>query len=53
MTKEDIKILEEGNKWCERLSLPPITFAELKRDERIRKLAWGMAYTSTGVKYFT
>lgn len=52
MTKEYIKILEEGNKWCKRFGLPPITFAELKRDEQIRKSAWGMAYTSNGVKYF-
>lgn len=53
MTKEDVEILEEGNKWCKRLGLPPITYAELKRDEQMRKSAWGFAYTSNGVKYFT
>ncbi|MBR1725303.1 MAG: hypothetical protein IJ724_01405 [Muribaculaceae bacterium] len=53
MTKEDFKALKETNEWCKKLGLPPITFAELKRYEQIRKSAWGMAYTSTGVKYFT
>ena len=52
MTKEEIKILEEGNKWCKIFGLPPITFAELKRHERLIKSSWGFAYTSTGVKYF-
>lgn len=53
MTKEDIEILKEGNKWCKIFGLPPITFVELKRHKHIRKSAWCMAYTSTGVKYFT
>lgn len=53
MTKEEIKILEEGNKWCKIFGLPPITFAELKRREQLIKSSWGFAYTSTGVKYFT
>ena len=53
MTKEDFKNLEEGNEWCKKLGLPPITFAELKRDEQMRKSSWGFAYTSNGVKYFT
>ena len=53
MTKEDIKNLDEGNKWCEIFGLPPITFTELERYEQIRKSAWGMAYTSTSVMYFT
>lgn len=52
MTKEDIKNLEEGNKWCKRFGLLPITLAELKRDDQIRKSAWGFAYISNGVKYF-
>lgn len=53
MTKEDFKDLKEANEWCKVFGLPPITFAELKRDVQIRKSAWGFAYTSTGVKYFT
>lgn len=53
MTKEGIKNLEEANKWCKIFGLPPITFTELKRREQLRKSVWGMAYTSTGVMYFT
>lgn len=52
MTKEEIKILEEGNKWCKIFGLPPITFAELKRREQLIKSSWGFAYTSTGIEHF-
>ena len=52
MTQEDFKNLEEANKWCKIFGLPPITFAELKKCEQIKKSAWGFAYTSNGVKYF-
>lgn len=53
MTKEYLKNLEEANEWCKKFGLYPITFEELKRDKQIRKSAWGFAYTSNGVKYFT
>lgn len=53
MTKEDIKNIDEANKWCERFGLHPITFVELKRREQIMNSAWCRVYTSIGVKYFT
>ena len=52
MTPEERYVLDEANKWCKVLGLPPITFYEIKkRDEKIRN-SWAFAYTSKGTEYY-